>query len=113
MKEKQYWKYNSNIEDSNSYLLIQKIDKVKSIVHVSVYGVNLEEDIFDISHIPIDYHLLKKSLINQILNLEYKSDDLFVEGYRNWETEKGGVWEIDIKDVIETIKESILHNEDM
>lgn len=106
MKEKEFWKYDSAKEDSQSYLAIRKLEK--NVVHISVYNISLNGETFDVSHIPIDYDILKNSLKEKIINNKYEEDDSFSDGFNNWKESNGGIWEKPVKEVIKYIKETVM-----
>ena len=112
IQEGQLWRFNDESTLSEVRIIIGKIEIMMSTnhnAHVSVKNIKLDNEYFDIDHLPINLDLLLNSLEKMILidsNLNYNNKSLFLEGYKYWKEAKGGVWNVSLKEAInQTIKQ--------
>lgn len=89
-----------SIKNDKGKVLIFDLDKKREIVHFA-YLKNGEIIIY---HIPITYNLFLKSIVKYLGDDEITQD--FFDAKKVWEKHSGGVWDIEIKEVIDiTLKD--------
>lgn len=114
----QVWKYKTRVNEQESTLLILKVEedgRAKSIIHISISGINIKDtkagrSIADrIDHIPISQQALANSVI--ILQRSHSELPDFSEDYAYWKQAyingKGGVWSIGVDDIIDCTEKTM------
>lgn len=114
----QIWSYENRQGEANSTIQIVEIDKYvnqEAIIHISVNGLNLKNTTVEggisetIGHLPFSRKAFEESITKLVKSDEKLTD--FEEGYMNWkeafETGKGGIFTISIKEAINYVEEII------
>ncbi len=104
LREGQKWQFEGDLATEKSYLIIRKIEigeKCSETVHISIRDISIQGELWDIAHLPVALDVVKKSLKSEI---PWKSDEddprEYDEAYQIWKKENGGVWNIDLKEII-------------
>lgn len=104
VKENQIWSYYNNKLDEDSLVIIRKIEA--SCIHVTITNVLIDGDFIELAHVPINHEKLMLSLKeNQNDNFEMK--DSFNEGYQEWLKAEGGIWNLSLGEVVNSIRNSL------
>jgi len=104
LSEGQTWFFEGDNSTAISYLIVRKIETNEQgieIVHVSIKDISIDGELWDIAHLPIEQNILAKSLKSRT-EVDPEEDNLqeFEEAYSLWKKDNGGVWGIELKDVI-------------
>ncbi|MFN8343259.1 MAG: hypothetical protein U0V64_16480 [Cyclobacteriaceae bacterium] len=105
LKEGQTWFFDGDNLTVKSYLVVRKIEvneeRSAQVVHVSIKDIRIDGELWDIAHLPLDYKVLVKSLKAQNdISCDQCIVQEFEEAYALWKADNGGVWSIELKDVI-------------
>ncbi|TXK80414.1 hypothetical protein FT986_00055 [Mesonia sp. K4-1] len=118
LKSGQIWKYNTRKGEEKSRVVILKVEdygKRGQIVHIAVNGLKIKNEHIEggiskeIGHLPFD----KETTIKSLTELESTTDKLpdFMDGYLQWkeafDSEKGGVFTIEIKEAVDFVDKSM------
>ena len=118
LKSGQIWKYNTRKGEEKSRVVILKVEdygKRGQIVHIAVNGLKMKSEHMEggiskeIGHLPFD----KETLVKSLTELESTTDKLpeFMDGYLQWkeafDSHKGGVFTMEVKDVVDFVDKSI------
>lgn len=111
----QIWEYETRPTEKDSRVLILKTEESKFgwIVHVAITNVKINNPngkvITHISHIPIR----EKELLESITGLSGNAESLpdFSEGYKSWKEANGGVFTIQLSEIVSTIEKGIISGE--
>ena len=106
----QLWKYDCRNSDKNSTVIILKVDNKtsKTIYHVFVNNVLINNELTDILHIPLSREAIGNSLLELIENKVEIPE--FIDSYYQWLSNDGGVWDIPLKEVINLTEKTINEN---
>lgn len=111
----QVWRYKTRDSETESRVTIGKIEtieKLGTIVHVKITGLKMQSPSApdgiskSISHSP----MVEQQLVESLVAVTNESADLsgFDEGYKLWleayQTGKGGVFTIEVKEIVNTIE---------
>lgn len=60
-----------------------------------------------VSHLPFDEAALAAS-VDQLLRTDFSPDSNFVDGYRQWQSAKGGIFTISVAQAIEIVFDTVM-----
>ncbi len=117
-KEGQVWKYETRDGEESSLVYIVKIDNndvLGNIYHLYIDGISIKNPYSEsgyqdhIPHSPVDATTLEKSL-TELVHVTSDPPDIS-QGYKIWkealESGEGGVFNIQIKEIIQYIEEAL------
>lgn len=118
LKSGQVWKYHTRKGEEKSRVIVLKVEDYKErgqVIHIAIHGLKIKNEHIkggvtsEIKHLPFDRKTIEKSLIE----LDSTIDKLpnFMDGYLQWkeafDNQKGGVFTMSIKEVINFVDTSI------
>lgn len=118
LKSGQIWKYNTRKGEEESRVIILKVEdygKRGIVIHIAVNGLKIKNSHFEsgiseeIGHLPFDEETVIKSLTELVTTTNELPD--YMDGYNQWkeafDSEKGGIFTIEVKEAVDFIDKSI------
>lgn len=96
--------------NAGSKLLINKIEEIASginVYHITLYDAVIYADgrFTALAHLPVSKEVLECSLGEKIS--ENNSDKSWLEGYKLWKKDNGGVFSTSVNEIVDFIKQCV------
>lgn len=100
LKEGQSWYYTKS-NDQDSFLMVQSIDEINKIVHVSINVSYKSGEVVFIAHMPFSESILLESLEEPRNDYVPRRFDEFKEAFNIWDEQQGGIWEVSVDEAVQ------------
>lgn len=108
LAEGQMWTIRDVLEHTR--LVVARTEHEGTIVHISVFGVDVPESAYGpatritIAHLPFARSSLAHSVLS-LISTDATPAAAFEDGYAQWKQAKGGIFTLSVKEVIDTLIE--------